>query len=231
MKKVLYTLNVGNSYEPTVTAMTYPLMKRYAAKIGAEFQVISDRKFPSFPVVYEKLQIYDLGRENDWNIYVDGDALIHPDLFDITEFLPRDTVLHNGRDLANNRWRYDRFFRRDGRHYGSCNWFTVASSWCIELWKPLDDLTMQEAVGNIFLTQSELNSGVMEPSHLLDDYTLSRNIAKYGLKADTFMQMKQRLGDNGDYLWHMYAISVEEKIKQMREVLIRWGVLKVKLSF
>lgn len=224
MKKVLYTLNIDN-YAPEITAMTYPLIQKYAKRIGASLEVISERKFPEFPPVYEKLQIYELGKNNDWNIYVDGDALIHPDLFDVTEHLRKDTVLHNGNDLANQRWKYDRFFYRDGRHIGSCNWFTVGSDWCIDLWKPLDDLTLQEAVSNITLTLSEQRSSVMSSDHLIDDYTLSRNIAKYGLNFETFIHMKERLGDRGEYLWHMYAIPEAEKIRMMREVLLKWGVL------
>jgi len=231
MRKILWTLNVGEGYCPGITEMTYPLMKRYAHKIGAEFSVITERKFKDAPIVYEKLQIYELGKNVDWNIYMDSDALIHPDMYDITECLPKDTVLHNGRDIAGNRWKYDRFFRRDGRHIGSCNWFTIASDWCIELWKPLDDITIEDGINNISLTQSEINSGVMDPSHLLDDYTLSRNIAKYGLKFETLIQLKNRIGDGGDYLWHMYNIPDPKKIEMMRDVLIKWGVLRVILKY
>lgn len=230
MKKVLWTLNIGD-YAPELVSMTYPLLERYAQKIGADFRVINERQFPEWPVVYEKLQIRELGKDNDWNIYIDSDALVHPDMFDVTEHLSKDTVLHNGYDLAGNRWKYDRFFRRDGRHIGSCNWFTIASDQCIDLWEPLNDLTMEEAIKNISLTQNEVNSGVMGPEHLIDDYTLSRNIAKYGLKFDTLHQLKERIGDKGDYLWHIYTVPIAEKAKQMREVLLRWGVLKIKATF
>lgn len=223
MKKTLWTLNIGD-YAPEIVALTYPLMRRYAAKIDADFQIITERRFPDWPVVYEKLQIHQLGRGNDWNLYVDGDALVHPDLFDITEVLPRDTVLHNGRDVAGNRWRYDRYFRRDGRHIGSCNWFTVASDWCLDLWEPLHDLTYQDAVANITLVHSEQASGVMDPGHLIDDYTLSRNIARYGLKFETLIDLKQQIGDGGDYLWHIYTDPVPLKLLKMVEVLANWNI-------
>ncbi len=228
MKKVLWTLNASGGYAPEITALTYPLLKRYAHKIGADFRIITERKFPSFPVVYEKLQIHEAGRDNDWNVYIDSDALVHPDMFDVTEHLSKDTVLHHGCDMAGNRWRYDKFFRRDGRHIGSCNWFTVGSDWCIDLWKPLDDLTLSAALENIFPTQQERNSGLIEPSHLIDDYTLSRNIAKYGLKFDTLSGIQQRRSDRGEYLWHLYNIPVAEKAKQMKEVLMRWGIASAK---
>ena len=190
LKKTVYVLNVDD-YAPEITEVTYPLIKHYAEKIGAEFYEIRERKFPGWPPVYEKMQIYQLAQEmgNDWNIYIDSDALVHPDCMDITNHLSKDTVAHNGRDPADHRWRYDRFFLRDGRHIGSCNWFTAASDWCIDLWKPLDDLTKEEAVANIYPVVNELNT-VIIPEHLIDDYVLSRNIAKYSLKFTTFIFMQ-----------------------------------------
>lgn len=226
MKKTVFTLNVDN-YAPEITALTYPLMKQYADKIGADLYIIKDRKFPDFPPVYEKLQIYELAQkmENDWNIYIDSDALVHPDLMDITNHLSKDTVLHNGSDLASNRWKYDRYFMRDNRNIGSCNWFTIASDWCVELWKPLDDLTLKEAVANITPIVGELNT-IITPEHLIDDYTLSRNIAKYGLKFITFINLLNQLGQSGaDYLWHQYTIPTDEKVVRMKETLKRWGLM------
>ncbi len=222
MKKTLFTLNV-DGYAPEISALTYPLLKKYAYKIGADFHVITDRKFPSLPPVYEKLQIYKLGQKSDWNIYIDSDALVHPDMFDVTEFLHKDTVCHNGNDMANNRWRYDKYFRRDGRHIGSCNWFTIASDWCLDLWHPLDDITYQEALENIFPIQEELNT-IITREHLIDDYVLSRNIAKYGLHFTTVIKIMNDYNIPGAYLWHQYTISVDEKIKQMREILKKWGL-------
>lgn len=224
MKKVIWTLNIGN-YAPELTALTYPLLVRYAKKIDAEFRIITERKFPDFPVVYEKLQIHELGRDYDWNYYIDGDALIHPDMFDVTNHLNKDTVCHTAQDMAGNRWKYDDYFRRDGRHIGSCNWFTVGSNWCLDLWKPLD-ISMEEAIGNIFPIQHELNSGVITADHLIDDYTLSRNIAKYGLKFDTVRNIRAKTGDQGDYFHHLYTISIPEKRKLMETTLIRWGLMK-----
>jgi hypothetical protein len=225
IKKTIFTLNIDN-YDEQITELTYPLLKRYAKKIDADFYIISERKFPEYPPVYEKLQIYELAQkmENDWNIYIDSDALVHPDFFDITNHLPRDTVAHNGADMAGNRWKYDRFFYRDGRHLSSCNWCSIASDWCIELWKPLDDLTLEEAIENITPIVSESNSSVIPASHLIDDYTLSRNIAKYGLKFTTIVKILKEIGDEGAYLWHQYLLKTDEKIKQMKEVLTIWKV-------
>lgn len=224
LKKTIFLLNVDN-YAPQITELTYPYIQMYAEKIGAQIHVIRERKFPDFPPVYEKLQIYELAKEmeNDWNIYIDSDALVHPDCPDVTALLDKNTILHNGTDFAPIRWKYDRYFQRDGRHIGSCNWFTIASDLNIELWKPLDDLTLEEAIQNIYPIQDELNT-VVTRDHLIDDYTLSRNIAKYGLKATTFLELINKWGLAGPgWLWHEYQMSHDEKVKRMKEVITSWN--------
>ncbi len=228
-KKVVWTLDVGR-YDSEITALTYPLFRRYAARIGAEFRIIEERRYPDFPAAYEKLQIHDLGRGNDWNIFFDADALVHPDTPDFTELIGKETVIHNGVDPAMLRWKYDRFFWRDGRNLGSCNWLAIASDWCIDLWEPLSDLTLEEAVANIRPINAERRSGEIDPPHLLDDYMLSRNIARYGLKVEIVPSILKRVGlvhASGEpftFFWHMYAVPRAEKIKQMREVIANWKV-------
>jgi hypothetical protein len=227
IKKTVYTLNIGD-YAPEICALTYPLLQAYARKIGAEFRVIRERKFPDWPLDYEKLQIHDLAKEdgNDWSIYIDSDALVSPEMFDVTEHIPKDTVCHNGRDMAGIRWKYDHYFRRDGRHIGSCNWFAIASDWCLDLWRPLDDLTPAEAISNIHITIAERNSGFCDTEHLISDYTLSRNIARFGLKVQTVMDVCGRLGWRGPvgqpispFLFHKYTLSNAEKARQMLAIL------------
>lgn len=226
LKKTIFTLNV-DGYAPEITEFTYPLIKRYADKIGADFYIIKERKFPKFPPVYEKMQIYDLGRQmkNDWNIYIDSDALVHPDMFDVTEFISKDTVCHNGNDMANIRWRYDDYFRRDGRHIGSCNWLTIASDWCLDLWHPLD-IPYEEALKNIFPIQNELNT-VITREHLIDDYMLSRNIARFGLKFKRVDKIIEERG-GGNYFWHQYTINIKEKVELMKNILATWEITDYK---
>lgn len=222
MKKTVWTLNIGD-FAPTITEITYPLMRHYANKIGAEFRIITERKFPAeYPIPYEKLQIHELGRDSEWNIFFDADALIHPECIDFTQYLTKDTVAHNGRDFAAVRWRYDKYFLRDGRNIGSCNWLAIASDWCLDLWKPLDDLTLEQAVDNITLTVAENRCGVMRPDHLLDDYTLSRNIARFGLKHTTVMELTQKIfGREIACFWHAYTLPIADKTAQMRRVVKR----------
>src|SRR5208283_4171994 len=128
--KTIYTLNIVN-YEPAIRELCFPLLQHYAKKIGAALHVIAKRQFPEWPVTYEKLQVYDLAKfhGSEWNIYIDADALVNPECFDFTDHLPKNTVCHNGRDMAGIRWSMDPYFRRDGRWIGSCNWLAIASDW------------------------------------------------------------------------------------------------------
>ena len=241
-KKTIFTLNV-DGYAPEITALTYPLIEAYAEKIGADFHIIGERKFPEWPVTYEKLQIFELAQqmENDWNIYIDSDALVHPDTPDLTSLLPRDTVAHFGSDFAPVRWKSDRFFQRDGRNFGSGNWLAVASDLCIDLWRPLDDLTPAQAIANIYPTIFEKVSGVVNRSHLIDDYTVSRNIARFGLKAKTFRKIFEEAGykearnaqgqiireAGGSFFYHHYLFPIDQKVVELKKIIRNWGIVEI----
>ena len=226
VKKTVYTVSIGD-YAKSVTELTFPFIKAWAHKIGADFYIINERKFPEFPGRYEKFQIYELGREhkNDWNIYLDSDALVHPDMLDPTTYIEKDTVLHNGRDVIGNRYREDIYTYRDGRHVSSCNWLAIASDWCLDLWHPLEDMTFEEACGNIFPTVNELANGV-KPGDLIDDYVMSRNIARYGLKFNTVIDLlKEKCRYDSNFMMHhLYAISEKEKVVRLKDCMRVWGV-------
>lgn len=228
IKKTIYTLNLNPDAYKEITDMTYPLIKRYCHKIGADFHVIDKRKFPEWKSpTYEKTQIYELGQqmENDWNIFFDCDAIIHPDTPDFTSHFSKDTVIHNGSDFASLRWKYDRYFLRDGRNIGSPTWLCIASDWCIELFKPFDDMTPDEVYSNIFPIQAETIKGY-EPYRLVEDYLFSRNIAKYGLKFDTIIDFFKRNNfESGNFFWHIYAVPIDEKVVKMRQRMEEWGLI------
>lgn len=223
MKKTIYLLNIDN-FAPDLCKITYPFIRCYANKIGAEIHTITERKYPNMPLTYEKLQIYSLAKENksDWNIYIDSDALIHPEFLDITSHLNKDTVCCFGRDEADGRWRMDSHFLRDGRHIGWGNWFAIASDWCVDLWSELD-IPVEEAIGNIFPTPSELKNGITK-EHLIDDYTLSRNVARFGLKFKTARQIFKDNGLDNLLIQHQYTLSEKEQIKSHMKLILDWNV-------
>jgi hypothetical protein len=227
-RKTVYTLCI-NDYEPMIRELTYPLMLEYARKIGAVFEVIEGRKFPDWPIPVEKLQIAERAKANhdEWSLFYDSDCLISPDMFDVTDQLHKDTVCQNGRDFAGVRLSSDKYFRRDGRGIGCCGWFTVASDLCAsDLWRMPDDLTPEMAARNCHSTVAERLSGVCDEGHLVDDYLLARNIARFGLKYKTVTEICAEIGwktpDGRGFnpaLWHIYALPREEKIRRMLSVL------------
>lgn len=222
VKKTVYTLAVNN-YAPEITDITFPWMKKYADKIEADFYVITDRKFPDMPPVYEKFQIYELAQEhdNDWNIFLDADALVHPEFFDVTACIDKDTTVSHGTDFVPHRFRPNKYFKRDGRMIGKGNWLAIASDWCIDYWKPLD-IPFEEAVKDIFPTVDETNFGIT-PCHLIDDYTVSLNIARYGLKHIIVPDMNAAGIRNGLFA-HQYLMPIEQKVIYLEKTLKEWGV-------
>ncbi len=225
MQTTIYTLDIDNNYAPELTKITRPLLEYFADRIEANLHVITERKYPDWPPVYEKMQIFDLAKQfdSDWNFYLDSDALIHPDMPNFLEFLPFNTVAHNGNDPATSRWTFDEYFRRDARNISSCNWCTIASRWCVDLWHPLD-ISFEEALSRIKPIVCELDT-IITPEHLIDDYTLSRNIARFGLKFTTVQYLMKQMGYGDNcYFFHQYTITVPEKLAKFKEILPKWKV-------
>jgi hypothetical protein len=234
MKKVVYTLAL-EGYPNEMTDLTFPWIEHYANKIGASFFVIKKQKFPDWPPTFEKHQIWQLGKNVDWNIFIDADALINPELFDVTAVVPKDTVVFTGQDMAAMRFRPNKYMLRDGRYIGACSWFVVSSDWTHDLWRPPteDGATIEQLKKNIFPTNGERQCRVGDGSHgisaekLIEDYTLSSNIARFGLKHTTIEgHIKQRFGRMYDaYYWHQYTITIDEKIIQCLNVMKAWGLV------
>ncbi len=225
LKKTIFTLGF-DTYAPEVVKLTLPFLKRFADKINADLKIITERKFPGYPVMYEKFQIYELGKDNDWNYYIDPDCLVHPDLFDITEVLSEDTVLNFGVDFAGNRFNYDNFFRRDGRNISSTSFLTVSSYLCHEIWEPLNDMTDKEALKNIKSIHREEMIGHTD-GRGIDDYVMSRNIAKYGIKFKTFVNLLNEIGRGGDeYFYYDFSVQEKDRAEKIREKLKNWNYIK-----
>lgn len=221
-RRVIFTLNIDN-YAPGIRALTRPLLERYAKYAGYDICDINSRAFPDWDVDLEKLQIYNLMKEYkiEFAWYIDSDAAIHPDLPPLHNLVPRDHCAHNGSDLAPVRWRYtdDGYFQRDGRNIGSCCWNIVAWDWTRDVFHP-PDISFNDAMKNIRIIEAERQSGVVTPAHLVTDYIVSRNIARYGLK---YVNLNKWLG-SGDYFFHLYTVPIDEKIVELRRKIKSWGL-------
>lgn len=219
MTKTIYLLNIGN-YQPEVTKITLPFIEHYAKRIGANIHVITERKFPDWPVTYEKLQIYELSKANpcDWQIYIDLDVLIHPECPDYTIYLPKGTIAFHSWDLSSTRFKVDNDFLRDGRYLAPGNWMTIASDLCLDLWRPLE-MSPSEAIQNIFPTPNEVKHSITA-EHLVDDYALAKNISRFGLRFKSFMELNKEQGFQ-EYLQHHYTM---DKIEYLNEAIKKWGI-------
>lgn len=215
--KMIYLLNIGQ-YAPEVTRITYPYINLYAKRIGAEIHTITERKFPDWPVTYEKLQIHDLAQEHkaDWNLYVDSDCLIHPECPDFTIYLPMGTVAFHSSDVSHIRFRPDEYNLRNGRYIAPGNWFMVASKLCLDLWRPLD-MTPAQAMARITPTPAEKSFG-MTAEHLVDDFALTQNIARFGLAFKSFEDIFKERGFRKS-LYHEYTLTIEQKAKAMSRLI------------
>jgi len=232
MKKEVYTLAL-EGYPTELTDLTLPWIEFYAKKIGAGFTVIKERKFPDWPPTAEKMQLWELGQDNDWTVFIDADALINPELFDITAVVPKDTVLFTGQDMAAMRFRPNKYMLRDGRYLGACTWFVVCSDWTIDLWRPLE-MAFSEVVKDIFPTNQEraclIGDGLsgIGPEKLIEDYICSSNIARFGLKHTTIegAGLKAKFGRMYDsYYWHQYTMRIDNKIVECLKMMATWSML------
>ena len=184
MRKIIHVVNI-NDFFPELFALTYPTIRSYAERYGYGINIISERKFPEYPINYEKMQVYEDGKNAEVNILCDADMLIHPQFPDVITFLYRDSIAFN--DNYNISWKYHvdriRYFMRDGRDVGIATNFVVSSDWTHDIWKPLplsqkdiEDLAKKEA------TEGENDPNQRGWGHYADEFALSYNMAKYGLK-------------------------------------------------
>jgi hypothetical protein len=178
LKKCVYVVATPG-WQQAMCDITLPNLKAYADRIGADFCLISERKFPDYPPEYEKHQIYELGKDYDWNISIDADMLVRPDIDDFTEWHPPEHV--------GNWWFYDLravihaeedpYFARDGRFYGIVECLVATSKLTHDLWEPLPG-------------KFEDYFGVFKDGYTrrISEYNLSRNLAKYGLKVSGILR-------------------------------------------
>ena len=183
MRKLIHVVNI-NDFFPDLFALTYPTIRSYAERNGYMINMITERKFPDYPINYEKMQVYEDGKDAEVNILCDADMLIHPQFPDVTEFLKRDSIAFN--DNYNISWKYHvdriRYFMRDGRDVGIATNFVVSSDWTHDVWEPLS--LSQKDIEDLAKKENTDTGGADGRGwgHYADEFALSYNMAKYGLK-------------------------------------------------
>ena len=183
MRKLIHVVNI-NDFFPELFALTYPTIRSYAERNGYMINMITERKFPDYPINYEKMQVYEDGKNAEVNILCDADMLIHPEFPEVTEFLKRDSIAFN--DNYNISWKYHvdriRYFMRDGRDVGIATNFVVSSDWTHDVWEPLS--LSQKDIEDLAKKENTDTGGADGRGwgHYADEFALSYNMAKYGLK-------------------------------------------------
>ena len=132
MKSELFVVDID--YYKEITAISLPALEAYANKIGAKFTRITERKFPNMHVAYEKLQMYELGKDNDWNLSFDADILLHNDMYNVINLVPNDGN-HVGCWEA---FSWPNLYNGRGIDVGIASNFIVIPKACMEICKPLD---------------------------------------------------------------------------------------------
>lgn len=213
MLKIIHILNINNFF-PEMFALTMPLIRQYAEKIHADLNIITQRKFPEWPVTYEKTQIHELGKDADYNILFDADLIINPVSPDVTEIVPFYAVGLQGIYEADQMFTVNDYFVRDMRKIGVCGNFMVTTRYTHDFWTPLE----------MSLEQAKTNLG---RHWILDEFTFSRNIARYGLKV-------VRLDEKEEYFYHIgtqpYYLQSgewieetdEEKLAKAKSIINKW---------
>jgi hypothetical protein len=163
---------------PELCELTLPTIERWTQKIGAQLNIISRRRWPEWPILTEKLQVWYDGANADWNILLDADILVHPDTPDMLgTFVPIDCVGAKDAYHADTQLKMDENFIKDGRNIGLSGCAIATSRHCHNLWRPLpEEMSLFQACENI-----------LNPRKIVDEYCISRNMARYGYKLHAIL--------------------------------------------
>jgi hypothetical protein len=216
MKKILHVLNI-NDFFPELFGLCFPTIQAYARRNGYAINIITERKFHDYPVIYEKVQVYEDGKGYDVNLLVDGDMLIHPQFPDVINIVPPHHVGFNDNYNISTKFHTERldYFLRDGRDVGIATNFVVAYKSTHDIWKPLP-YTPQEIED---LSVKGLNHRGW--GHYADEFCLSYNLAKYGLRYTgiTWEDWQRQ------FLVHTGTGDKEEALNIARQTLEQWSKL------
>ncbi len=190
MKINVFTLDVDN-FEQEVIKITFPLIESYAKKIGANFVRITERKFPSFNRLYEIMQIHELGKDSDWNIFIDPTVIVREGMIDMTKECPSDTVGHWGVYGAESWYYKDDVFKKDERDIAFPDFMVCVPRACHDLWKPAE---LPYEVAIVYAGRD----------HWIAEWNLSRNLAINGYKEITFKSPERINGEQHDMSCYQY---------------------------
>jgi hypothetical protein len=172
MKKIIHVVYIDD-YFPELWELCLPTIKQYAYRTGSELNIITQRKFPNWHINYEKFQVYEDGKHADANFLIDADILIHPQFPDFSTGITfPHHIAFNDNYHASTKFNISNniYFQRDGRDVGIASNALISFRSTHDVWEPLA----------ISPEQGKKITLVREGD--IDEYALSHNMAKYGLK-------------------------------------------------
>ena len=205
MKKVLIVTKVDN-YRPDLCEFTIPNLKAYASRIGADFFEIEHRKFSNQHPAFEKLQAYECMGAYDKALLIDADIMLHPKLPDLTGSFSLaecgSWMNYQIKAPQLTLWNIDNdpYFQRDGRNLGVVGSIVGCSKYTKDIFKP----------------SFSVPTDLYRPE-IIDEYVMSRNVAKFGLKHVGLWALYEGI-------FHAEATTKNEKdvLEKARQISKEW---------
>lgn len=207
MKKCIHVVYIDNFF-PELWELTYPTIEKYAKRIRSDINIITERKYQSYHINYEKMQVWEDGKDYDANFLLDADILIHEEFPDFTTIVPRNHVAFNDNYNASDKFNIkdNIFFQRDGRDVGIASNAVITYKSTHDLYHPLN-LHPHELIKICKIREGDM-----------DEYVLSHNLARFGLKyTGITWEDWQRY-----YFVHLGTGDKELALKNAKIILDRW---------
>jgi len=196
MKKLLVTLNIDD-YDKEITELTFPHMREYAKNIGADFHIITERKFPKVPLRLEFFQLYDFCNTYDWIIFLDADCLIDSKGVNLTTLVEEDRVLIAKYNPPTHHFHPENIDGRYNLKYYAPFFFLVFHKNSRNCVKPYENPFDYYNHIDISSTHPEMKNYMKIRTHLtekeirdtlIDEFLLTLNLHKYNIKTASLQE-------------------------------------------
>jgi hypothetical protein len=220
MKKLLVTLNIDD-YDKDITRLTFPYMEQYAKNIGADFHIITERKFPNSPLRLEEFQMYEFSQTYDWIIFLDADCLINPKGVDLTKLVEEDRVIIAKYNSPTHHFHQENIEKKYIFKYYATFFFLVFNKNSRNCVKPHENPYDYYEYINLNSTHPEMKNYMKIRTDLtereikdtlIDEFLLTLNLHRYNIKTASLVQDFPKL----NIISHMSDIK-EKKIKHLKK--------------
>jgi len=219
MKKCVHTIVIDNWF-PEMCSVTTKLIKKWADKIKADFNIIDKEKFEGLPPNYEKMQIWESGKTYDWNVYLDADMIVDPKK--MPDFTLQDQRLfYFEAQLTDLKQCYypHPYFERDDRNFGISDCFIATPSCYHDLWCPSE------------MSFEELKKLCKLNERIVSELSINLNIARFGLKGlgtigpdKNHFHLQTTDDFNRPFNGGKADMTKEEHIARMWEIINKMGI-------